>query len=117
MTTVRVRMYKHGLGDCFLVTFGDNQAHMLIDCGVIGGTEGAGDKMRAVAQNVKDATGGHIDVLVGTHEHWDHLSGFWQARETFEEIQFDNVWLGWTEDPATKSPRAWARSARRLSAP
>jgi len=113
MTTVRVRMYKHGLGDCFLVSFGDNQAHMLIDCGVIGGTEGAGDKMREVAQNIKDATGGHIDVLVGTHEHWDHLSGFWQAREIFEEIKFDNVWLAWTEDPSDEVAKSLGKKRKK----
>ena len=37
MTEIRVRMYRGFLGDCFLLTFGDNRAHMLIDCGAISG--------------------------------------------------------------------------------
>ncbi len=99
MIKTRVRMYRHFLGDCFLLTFGDDQAHMLIDCGVIGGTQGATELMQRVAQDVKQTTGGHIDVLVATHEHWDHLSGFLQAQEIFDPMEFKNVWLAWTENP------------------
>ena len=35
---VRVRMYRQGLGDCFLLTFGEGAAarHALIDCGSLG---------------------------------------------------------------------------------
>ncbi len=99
MTKVRVRMYRQFLGDCFLVSFGENAAHMLIDCGVIGGTEGATELMQKVAQDIKSATNGHIDVLVATHEHWDHLSGFLQAQNIFDPFEFKNVWLAWTEDP------------------
>ena len=99
MIKVRVRMYRHFLGDCFLLSFGESQAHMLIDCGVIGGTQGAPELMQKVAQDIKQATDGHIDVLVATHEHWDHLSGFLQAQEIFDSMEFKNVWLAWTEDP------------------
>jgi len=99
MIKVRVRMYRRFLGDCFLVTFGESQAHMLIDCGVIGGTEGATELMQKVAQNIKKTADGPIDVLVATHEHWDHLSGFLQAQQIFDAIEFKNVWLAWTENP------------------
>lgn len=36
---VRIRMYRHGLGDCFLITFPGKKAttfNMLIDCGALG---------------------------------------------------------------------------------
>src|SRR5271166_5127879 len=35
---LRVRMYRHGLGDCFLLTFhlGGDEKHVLIDCGTLG---------------------------------------------------------------------------------
>jgi hypothetical protein len=56
--------------------------------------------MRQVAASLRDSTGGRIDVLVATHQHWDHLSGFDQARDLFEQIAFDEVWVAWTEDPA-----------------
>ncbi len=34
--SVRIRMYRPGLGDCFLLTFrnGSQDRHILIDCGI-----------------------------------------------------------------------------------
>ncbi len=37
---------------------------------------------------------------MGTHEHWDHLSGFVQAQQIFNQIKFKQIWLAWTEDPS-----------------
>jgi glyoxylase-like metal-dependent hydrolase (beta-lactamase superfamily II) len=102
---VKIRMYRQGLGDCFLLAFaaGDERPfYMLIDCGVLLGTGDAGDKMRRVAESLRDSTGGKIDVLVATHQHWDHLSGFDQARDVFDQIEFGEVWVAWTEDPANE---------------
>ena len=53
--------------------------YVIIDCGVILGTENAADKMQKVVQDIIATTGGRIDLLLATHEHWDHLSGFVQA--------------------------------------
>lgn len=102
---VKIRMYRQGLGDCFLLAFATGAGrpfYMLIDCGVLMGTEDAADRMRRVAESLRDATGGRIDVLVATHQHWDHLSGFDQARDVFDQIEFGEVWVGWTEDPANE---------------
>ena len=100
---VRIRMYRHGLGDCFLLSFPKGRKkhfHMLVDCGVVLGTGEPGTVMRQVAQNVKDTTGGVLDVVVITHEHWDHLSGFdeKQARGVFDTMEIKQLWLAWTED-------------------
>jgi beta-lactamase superfamily II metal-dependent hydrolase len=98
----RVRMYRQGLGDCFLITLpGKNGQpfYMLIDCGVILGTASPGDIMSKVVQNITTVTGGHIHLLVATHEHWDHLSGFVQATALFQKLTVDEVWVAWTEDP------------------
>jgi hypothetical protein len=95
-------MYRQGLGDCFLLAFATGEArpcYVLIDCGVLIGTPDAEARMRQVAENVRVATGGRIDVLVATHQHWDHLSGFEQAREVFDRIEIGQVWAAWTEDP------------------
>jgi hypothetical protein len=95
-------MYRQGLGDCFLISLprcSGGTFYVLIDCGVILGTSGAAPKMREIAQDIFDTTGGRIDLLLATHEHWDHLSGFLQAREIFEKFRIANVWLPWTEDP------------------
>ncbi|HEX8393541.1 MAG TPA: MBL fold metallo-hydrolase [Longimicrobium sp.] len=104
-------MYRQGLGDCFLLSFpaeGGGTFSVLIDCGVLLGTEDAPQKMQRVARSIALETGGsadgktkgRIDVLVGTHQHWDHLSGFVQARKEFDElVEVGEVWLAWTENP------------------
>lgn len=100
---VNVRMYRQGLGDCFLLAFATADAerpcYVLIDCGVLLGTPNAVETMQGVARHIHDATGGRLDVLVVTHEHWDHVSGFHQARELFAELEVGEVWAAWTEDP------------------
>jgi hypothetical protein len=100
---VTVRMYRQGLGDCFLLAFpcggGGRPCYMLIDCGVLLGTEDAAEKMKRVAASLHEATGGKIDVLVATLQHWDHISGFQQAKEIFDQIEIGQVWAAWTEDP------------------
>ena len=40
---VRIRMYRQGLGDCFLLSFADGDdfkgaSHVLVDCGTLGAT-------------------------------------------------------------------------------
>jgi hypothetical protein len=103
MNKLRVRMYRQGLGDCFLLTYWADEeeepTHLLIDSGVLKGTEDSETKMRAVAENVRDETKGVLDILVVTHEHWDHLSGFLQAESVWDELDVGEVWLAWTEDP------------------
>ncbi len=100
-TKVRVRMYRQGLGDCFLVTFftGPKPVHMLIDCGTLGATT-TGVKMPDVIKNISDTTGAHLDVLVATHEHKDHVSGFAGDPSPFDSFQVDQAWVAWTEDPS-----------------
>jgi hypothetical protein len=73
---------------------------MLIDCGVVLGTGEPGAVMTQVAKDVETTTGGKLDVLVITHEHWDHLSGFDknQARAVFAKMDIEELWLAWTED-------------------
>jgi hypothetical protein len=99
--TLRVRMYRQGLGDCFLITCtdGGETSHLLIDCGVLKGTTDAQQRMQKVAQSISETTAGHLDRLVVTHEHWDHLSGFLQAQAIFDAVEVGEVWLAWTEDP------------------
>ena len=97
-----VRMYRQGLGDCFLISIprkNKRPFRILIDCGVILGTSDAAEKMIRVAKDVVKDAEGHIDILLATHQHWDHLSGFVQAFEMFATLTVDEVWVAWTEDP------------------
>jgi Metallo-beta-lactamase superfamily len=104
-----VRVYCQGLGDCILVRVkrksGDD-FKLLIDCGVVLGTDDASSIMTRVVENVvedtkekNDDAKGKIDVLAITHEHWDHLSAFNQAAASFAKLAVDSVWVAWTEDP------------------
>jgi hypothetical protein len=108
-----VRMYRHGLGDCFLLTLprtdGAGAFRIMIDCGVLLGTPDAETRMRAVVQDIATRSGGHVDLLIVTHEHWDHVSGFLQARDAFAAITFGAVWMGWTENPADRQAKALLR--------
>jgi beta-lactamase superfamily II metal-dependent hydrolase len=55
--------------------------------------------MKMVVNSIVESTRGHLDLLVITHEHWDHLSGFIQAKDLFSKLKIDKVWFAWTEDP------------------
>lgn len=126
--TVSIRMYRGLLGDFFLVrhAIGSRVFKMLIDCGVLQciGSEAAKPstargKKRIVA-NVADfinETGGHVDLVVATHEHFDHLSGFILAREKFENFTIGKVWMAWTEDRTDKLANGYrAKTKKALSA-
>jgi hypothetical protein len=96
-------MYRQGLGDCFLLTFrldpGQPPVQMLIDCGVLQKTEDEAKKMRRVAESIARDTDGKLDLLVVTHEHWDHVSGFAHAEDIFTtRIEIGQVWLSWAEN-------------------
>src|SRR5438067_13666619 len=100
---VRVRTYRHGLGDCHLLSFTKPDGkpfQILIDCGVVSRTPNPRPIMTRVAQDIVRETGGVLDVLVATHQHTDHLSGFKQAEAEFNNnIKMKRLWLAWTEDP------------------
>ena len=99
---VKIRMYRQGLGDCFLITLPRKNGKpffIMIDCGVILGTPNAAAQMKSVVKDIIATTNGHIDLLLATHEHWDHLSGFVQTKDVFADLKVDKVWLAWTEDP------------------
>jgi hypothetical protein len=118
-------MYRQGLGDCFLVslprTDGSNRPfYLMIDCGVVLGTSDPSTIMTKVMDDIVATTGGKIDILVATHGHWDHLSGFIQAKASFDRLHIEQVWLAWTEDPKDpltqqlKAERAKALTALRM---
>jgi hypothetical protein len=101
---IKVRMYRQGLGDCFLITIPRRNGtpfYAVIDCGVILGTKDAGKIMTDVVEHIIQTTGGHVDLVVATHEHWDHISGFGQAREIWTDknkLTVGKVWLSWAEN-------------------
>ncbi|HZN16541.1 MAG TPA: hypothetical protein VFB78_19910 [Acidimicrobiales bacterium] len=107
MTVQRVKlcMYNVGFGDAFVLSLehDDGIWRMLIDCGVHTGG-GSDHKMSEIVdQIITDVTppdGGtpRLDVVVATHRHRDHVSGFDNVR--WDEVEVGEVWLPFTENPA-----------------
>ncbi len=97
---ITVRMYRDILGDCFLLRFPEREktVHMLIDFGILQGMPLAKERARRIMTDIVSVTN-VIDILVVTHEHVDHLSGFYHARDIFEGVTVKELWLAWTEDP------------------
>lgn len=106
----KIRMYRQGHGDCFLIAFRQDDGkpfYMLIDCGLKKGSEvrrtkngkEVFHKIDEIAADIRDSTGGHIHLAVVTHEHEDHVSGFLRADDIFKKLKIDELWLAWTEDP------------------
>jgi glyoxylase-like metal-dependent hydrolase (beta-lactamase superfamily II) len=97
---VRIRHYCQGIGDCHLLRFpkaGGGFFWILIDCGVHTMVTGGSALMRQIVDNIAAITR-HIDILVVTHEHWDHVSGFMSAAKQFEQITVGAVWMSWAEN-------------------
>lgn len=98
-----VRIYDVGCGDCIFIRVPDKDRpfHILIDCGNYCGEDSA--KLKQALDNVEvllndkatvpEDRRGHLDLLVATHQHWDHIKGFESSLETFKRIKIDRVWL------------------------
>src|SRR5580698_2312568 len=117
-SSATIRMYNVGFGDCFLLTFHfDGQdRHMLIDYGSTAAPQRGGSKyMLNIANDIKGVTNGKLDVLVATHRHRDHISGFATdgagTGKIIAQLNPDFVIQPWTEDPATPPEAMTASSA------
>lgn len=97
--TVEIRMYCMGTGDCFVLRFFKEDSSpftIMIDCGSCRGNKiDFAPYIEDLAAHVRS----HIDLLIVTHEHQDHVNGFQKCNELFQQITINNVWFAWTEDP------------------
>ena len=103
---VKVRMYRQGHGDCFLLAFAGSNGepvYVLIDCGYKPGSNGAKYNLSNwddVVESIKAATGARLDLVVITHEHQDHVNGLWKKKNPyFGDFEVGAAWFAWTEDP------------------
>lgn len=112
--SVKVRMYRHGFGDCFLLSFFDGSKRaftMLIDCGIKYNTRLETVTIDHIIEDLKKTLENkngtpRLDVLVVTHEHWDHVAFFHPTRggkkNYFQQFEIGQTWLAWTENPKDK---------------
>jgi len=97
---LKIRMYRVGFGDFFLVTVPQPSGpqYILIDCGVFKGTSGTGD-IGSIVEAVEDmfqTTKGHLALVIMTHRHADHIAGFAKA-ERFNDFTAGMVWMPYWE--------------------
>ncbi len=111
--SVKIRMYRHGFGDCFLVRFFKDDKlsfKMLIDCGLKHNDSMPNLSIADVVNDIKKEVSikkgtkmiPQLDALVVSHEHWDHVSAFKPEKKLFDDFDIDNIWMAWTENPKDK---------------
>jgi beta-lactamase superfamily II metal-dependent hydrolase len=98
---LRVRMYRVGFGDFFLVIVptAEGDRHIVIDCGVFKGTSQTGDigTIEDAVEDLYKTTGGKLSLVIMTHRHADHIAGFSRAAETFRKFEASMVWMPYWE--------------------
>lgn len=92
-------MYRPGFGDCFLITFGtDGSArHVLIDFGAH--MHGEIGTMDQIMNSIEKTTDAKLRIIVATHAHRDHISGFGKFADRFSQFEIGEVWMPWTDNP------------------
>ncbi|MHC1765008.1 MAG: hypothetical protein AB9869_12020 [Verrucomicrobiia bacterium] len=105
-----LRTYQVGFGDCLLLTFHYSKPakdrHVLIDFGTAATPKafGAG-LMNRIAEDIRLECNGKLDLVVATHRHRDHISGFARSEDgkapgdVIRALRPERVLQPWTEDP------------------
>ena len=111
---LRVRMYRVGFGDFFLLSIPTptGQEHILIDCGVFKGTSGTGDlhTIEGAVDNLAQATGGKLALVIMTHRHADHIIGFSRCKAQFQKMKVGAVWMpAWESEYDAKAQKFQAQ--------
>ena len=83
LSELHVHFIDVGQGDAILIDLGTTE--VLID---------AGEKSPGVTDYIDDYVDGHIEAVVATHPHADHIGGL---IEVLDEFDIDNVWVNGDE--------------------
>ena len=100
-SSLRIRMYRVGFGDFFLVTVPSKTGpkHILIDCGVTKGKTGKGEiaSIKTAVRHMAVETKGKLALIIVTHRHQDHIIGFSRCADQFESFEVEAVWMPYWE--------------------
>jgi len=115
--TVNLKMYRlNELGDCFLLTFkkGTKTSTMLVDFGSFRNSKASATRLNQIADDIlKQHKNRMIDVVIGSHQHNDHINGFFHAQNKFKN-NIDRVWLSWLDDPKNQEATRLQKSQLEL---
>lgn len=112
--TATINAYQVGFGDCFLLRldYDDGSArHILIDFGTTKLPDDPAVNMKRIADDVAARCGGKLDIVVATHRHADHISGFTTQADgkgpgdVIRGLKPRRVIQPWTEAP--DAPEDW----------
>jgi hypothetical protein len=92
-----IRLFDVGLGDCIYCRIpkahkDERDFHVLIDCGTLSSTDylsTAIDNLKPLLPKIDGKR--HIDLLVVTHEHKDHMTGF--GIDLWDDFSFGAIWM------------------------
>jgi beta-lactamase superfamily II metal-dependent hydrolase len=113
-SSIRIRMYRVGFGDCFLLSLPQidgTYKHFVIDCGVHG--QGNINTIEDAVDDIAKETDKKLAAVIATHSHQDHISGF---SDKFTEFEIGEVWLPWAEDLNDKLAKKWNKKQAELLA-
>ena len=109
-----IRLFDVGLGDCVYCripkAYKDGRDfHILIDCGTLSGADYLSEAMKVLKPLLPKVAGKHhVDLLVVSHEHKDHMTGF--GLKLWDDLSFGAIWMSCAMDP--KHPEA--KKAKKL---
>jgi hypothetical protein len=92
-----IRLFDVGLGDCIYCRIpkaheDDRDFHIMIDCGTLSSTEYLSTAIDSLKPLLPKIDGKHhVDLLVVTHEHKDHMTGF--GMDLWEDFRFGAIWM------------------------
>ena len=92
-----IRLFDVGLGDCIYCRIPNAHSdgrdfHILIDCGTLSSTDYLAKAIEKLESFLPKIDGKrHVDLLVVTHEHKDHMTGF--GMQLWDGLSFGAIWM------------------------
>lgn len=115
---IEITGYVVGFGDCVLLSIPDGEIrrHILVDFGRAPNDAASVTRFPAIAKDIQARTKGHLDLIIATHEHLDHIEGFYRERGVFNAMTVDQVWMGLPSEPDYYTNFPSAKLQKRLQA-